>query len=494
MDYEAIRSVVDSYRKSGIQSEAEVSTKFIYPLFKALGYPDELMAQEFPVFGYGGRESLGAKAADFIYFKSIDFSSHRSNTQDNKKWVCDNSLLIVEAKKLRKMPEDMGQAQFYTMWTKSVAYVVTDGVWFRAFFYNSLCSDFVIIDTSIDDLPNTHELKCIEYECLLNLKKSSFIATENLYANIYFDDEQSTIITKDEDLNIPEETISYFRGCLGKNSIGLSNVQVLTRFLNTTDCYLNNDIRYDIPTYMIDFPRHCYDAHIYINNNVFPIVSGQITEFYCAEESRYHFKSDYIEVVIQLVSDRVVAYAIDYHVLDKTVAERIYNFKFVKRILDSQNISIRIENDSSMMISLPNDTTKGMWLGKKHVTSLYNFWYEEMKKLEAIEEYYNIKFNLIHVSGKDEISQLYDAIDFVYDGMNLQENCVVSIPAKNITEDIEIEYPILFEENKQILLESLVIHGIVFKPYRSVLLPCTIKKKKQGIHRIPACCEYKLLE
>ncbi len=61
MDYDLIRSVVEEYQKSVIQSEAEVSTKLIYPLFKALGYPDECMAQEFPVYGYGGRIPLDAK-------------------------------------------------------------------------------------------------------------------------------------------------------------------------------------------------------------------------------------------------------------------------------------------------------------------------------------------------------------------------------------------------------------------------------------------------
>lgn len=48
-----IQNVIEEYFKSEIQSEAEVSSKFIVPLSNALGYPTELMALEFPVYGFG---------------------------------------------------------------------------------------------------------------------------------------------------------------------------------------------------------------------------------------------------------------------------------------------------------------------------------------------------------------------------------------------------------------------------------------------------------
>ena len=65
-----IQNVIDEYFKSEIQSEAEVSSKFIVPLSNALGYPTELMALEFPVYGFGGREKLPAfflLATTFFY-------------------------------------------------------------------------------------------------------------------------------------------------------------------------------------------------------------------------------------------------------------------------------------------------------------------------------------------------------------------------------------------------------------------------------------------
>ena len=69
-----IQAVIDEYRKSGINSEAEVRSKFVVPLIEALGYPSELRAEEFPVYGYAGREKLhenGLKAANATLFDLI---------------------------------------------------------------------------------------------------------------------------------------------------------------------------------------------------------------------------------------------------------------------------------------------------------------------------------------------------------------------------------------------------------------------------------------
>ena len=492
MDYDLIRSVVEEYQKSIIQSEAEVSTKLIYPLFKALGYPDECMAQEFPVYGYGGRTPLDAKAADFLYFKDYSFASHRTNTQANKEWVHDNSLLIVEAKKPGKLLEDKGQAQFYTAWTKSIAYVETDGIEFRAYYYSSIHSDFEIINTTVDKLHNEDSLRYLTYEALMRVKNDSNRKYEKELATA--EDDDFVIITRDEDLHLPDEIIAFYRKCLGKNSSGLSNVQVVARFLNMTDSYLANDMRYGIPEYMIDFPRRAYKARLYIDNSVFPIITGEVTEYYWNEESRYLFESDYIVVGVRLISDQVVSYEVGYHVLDKTVDERINSFQLVKKVLDSDKMTIQIDNSSSMRIALPESNSSDMWISKKYVTEMFNFWYSGMEKLKAIEEYYDIKFNLKYVSGEQELNQLYNAIDFVYDGINLQENCVVTVAANLVKEDMEIEYPIFFEENEEIPLRTLVIQGVEFKPYRSSLLPCTIKRQKKGIIRIPACCEYRVVK
>ena len=72
-DKVAIQSVIDEYRLSDIQSESEVRSKFIVGLSEVLGYSSQFRGEEFPVYGYGGREPLRAKDADFIFFNDILF-------------------------------------------------------------------------------------------------------------------------------------------------------------------------------------------------------------------------------------------------------------------------------------------------------------------------------------------------------------------------------------------------------------------------------------
>lgn len=133
-----IRKIVASYRKSKIQSEAEVRSKLIAPLLEAMGYLPEYRAEEFPVYGYDGQKKLPAKDADYILFDDTGFADHRNRTQSHIKWIQNHSLLVVEAKKPGKMPDELGQAQFYTMWTKAPAYIETDGEDVLGYFYNPI--------------------------------------------------------------------------------------------------------------------------------------------------------------------------------------------------------------------------------------------------------------------------------------------------------------------------------------------------------------------
>lgn len=489
-DTSIIQAIINEYRKSQIQSEAEVRSKFVVPLLEALGYPSELRAEEFLVYGYGGREPLNAKDADFILFTESDFGKHRNNTQKSKKWVQEHSLLIIEAKKPGKMPADLGQAQFYTMWTKAVAYIETDGEYFKGYYLNPISSDMEIIDVEVDKLAKRSELQNFSYKNILTLKEHGMQPSSILDASY-------EIITDDSDLNLPATTIDYMRDCLGKNSNGLTNVQIVSRFLNTTESMLHNDMRYDIPPYMINFPRHQYVAKLYIDNMIFPYMTGQIIEFYRDDEVRYLFESDYIEIIVVYNDGILSDFEIGYRVLDKYVSERIEHFDYVKKCLDSDNVRINIEDNIGIQLLLPTKNPGTMWSRKQHVNEMFDFWLDGLKKLKSIEEYYEIEFKLQYISEPDDLNHLYDAIDIVYAGIMMQQNCVITIPGNLSEGDIEILEPQLFEDTKEIPLPCQIIHNIIFKPYRSAMLPCKAifsGKGQDDIVKIPACCEYKIIE
>ena len=490
-----IRKIVTSYRKSKIQSEAEVRSKLIAPLLEAMGYLPEYRAEEFPVYGYDGQKKLSAKNADYILFDDTGFADHRNRTQSHIKWVQNHSLLVVEAKKPGKMPDELGQAQFYTMWTKAPAYIETDGEDVLGYFYNPIVEDYEMLKVKIDDLPSSDLLQSFSFESLKKVKSDGLHALQainkQLRTQIVYQEE-----TMEEDINLPAEAIAFYRGLLGKNADHLTDMQVICRFLNMTNAILQNDFRYDIPPYMLSIPRYHYNGKLYIDNMVFPLISGEVLEFYWNDVTRYQFESQYIQIIVQYVNDVLTAFEVGYHVLDRQVAERISNFALVKKCLQAQTIQIVIENAAGRMITLPAGDPGDMWTSKKHVCQMQDFWLEGLNKMRAIEEYYNIEFKLRYLANPEEIEEMLDAVDVVYDGICMQQNCEITLPGNLLEEDLIVEEPMLFQENTRIPLKDRVIHGIIFRPLRSAFLPCKAAfagKNENDIVRIPGCCEYQII-
>lgn len=496
MDNLKLQRIVSTYRKSKIQSEEEVRSKLIVPLLEEMGYVSEYRAEEFPVYGYDGRKRLPAKNADFILFDTTEFADNRSRTQKHLRWVQNHSLLVVEAKKPGKMPDELGQAQFYTMWTKAPAYIETDGEDMFGYYYNPTVEDYEMLKIKIDDLPSSKRLHFLSFESVKKVK------TEGLHALISFKDQIKTQIVyqeehMEEDIDLPIETINYYRDLLGKNADHLTDMQVICRFLNMTNAFLQNDFRYDIPPYMLSIPRHYYNGKLYINDMVFPLISGSVMEFYWNDLTKYQFDSEYIQIMAVYVNGVLTGFEVGYHVLDQQVAERISNFALVKKCLQAQTIRIVIENESGQMMTLPAGDPGDMWISKQHVCKMWEFWLEGLNKMRAIEEYYSIEFKLRHLEKPEEIEAMLDAVDVVYDGMCMQQNCEITLPGNLLDEDLIVEEPTLFQENIPIPLEDRVIHGVIFRPIRSAFLPCKAvfaDKNDSDIVRIPGCCEYQIVE
>jgi hypothetical protein len=122
-----LKEIITEYRKSNIQSEAEVRSKLLIPIIDLLGYPTEYRAEEFPVYGWEGRKEIPAKNADYLLFDDVDFANHRDRSKESIDWVQNHSLLIIEAKKPGEMPDVDGQSMYYVQWTKALSYIVCDG-------------------------------------------------------------------------------------------------------------------------------------------------------------------------------------------------------------------------------------------------------------------------------------------------------------------------------------------------------------------------------
>ena len=497
LDNSSIKSVIDEYAKSEIQSEAEVRSKLVVPLLCALGYPSELRAEEFPVYGFGGRNKLPAKNADFLLFSNKEFGAHRRDTQKDKDWVQSHSLLIVEAKKPGEMPDSSGQAQFYTMWTKAVAYMVTDGCEIKAYCYSDISSDYKIIGCSISDLPYVAGFNVLSFDNIQSIKEKGQTALQEYNSLQKSAKYPAYIITDDAELNLPNETLVYIRNALGRNANGLSNVQLVAKYLNATDSFLQNDLRYDIPAYMIDIPRGRYNANLYCNDLIFPLIQGEATVFYCNDDLRYLFENEYLQIAICFRKEKLICFEIGYHVLNRTVSARLACFEMINKCFAAKSLRIAVEDSDHTSILLPTGRPGKLWPEKKDISFMLGFWVSGLSKLKAIEEYYDIEFKLEPISGQDNVLKIYESVDVVYDGLMLNENCKITIPSSAFDDDVVIEEPFLCQENEPIPLQDRVIHGITFRPYRSAFLPCKISLseiKKDDIVRLPGCCEYRVIE
>lgn len=497
LDNSSIKAVIDEYAKSEIQSEAEVRSKLVVPLLCALGYPSELRAEEFPVYGFGGRNKLPAKSADFLLFSNREFGAHRRDTQKDKDWVQSHSLLIVEAKKPGEMPDSSGQAQFYTMWTKAVAYMVTDGCEIKAYCYSDISSDYKIIGCSISDLPYVAGFNVLSFDNIQTIKAKGQTALQEYNSLQKSAKYPAHIITDDAELNLPNETLVYIRNALGRNANGLSNVQLVAKYLNATDSFLQNDLRYDIPAYMIDIPRGRYNANLYCNDLIFPLIQGEATVFYCNDDLRYLFENEYLQIAICFRKEKLICFEIGYHVLNRTVSARLACFEMINKCFAAKSLRIAVEDSDHTSILLPTGRPGKLWTEKKNISFMLGFWVSGLSKLKAIEEYYDIEFKLEPISGQDNVLKIYESVDVVYDGLMLNENCKITIPSSTFDDDVVIEEPFLCQENEPIPLQDRVIHGITFRPYRSAFLPCKISLseiKKDDIVRLPGCCEYRVIE
>ena len=497
-----LETLINEYEKSIIQSEAEVRSKLIVPLLDCLEYPSELRAEEFPVYGFEGSNKIPAKNADFILFTDKTFGSYRTFTQRNIEWVQNHSLLVVEAKKPGEMPEVLGQPVYYTIWTKAVAYLAIDGKYVKGYYYNDITADRQVINCEIRDLSNHKEIWNFSYQNISSIKKNGIAINETDDERIIKEaitkvDSQYEILTSDDDINLPEETLSYMKYALGRNAEGLGKLQLVSRFLNMTDTYLQCKMRYDIPQYMFDIPREIRSAFLYTDDSVMPLIKGEIIKFFWNDYEKFTFSSEYIEAIVIYESKTLIAFEIGFHVLDRQVSARLSNFETVKKCVNANVVRILIEDLDHTNIVLPSGRPGSMWESKPYITARMDFWIAGLEKMRVIENYYDFEFHLKHIEGRDTLNKLYDAIDFVYDGIVMNQNCEITICGGFSDEDLILTEPVLYQKDVKIPLNDQIIHDVIFRPYISALLPGTIHvagTSNNDIIRINACCLYKKID
>lgn len=486
-----LRDLIADFDPDLVQSEAEVRTKLVIPLLQWLGYDASLRAEEFPVYGNEGRKKISAKSADFLLFSSKEFAIHRERRAADIHWVQDHSLLVVEVKKPCEEIDDTGQAHYYSMWTKAPAFLQTNGRQIKGFLLESLIGNRAILDSEIRDLVNNGNLLPFSFQ---NLRASKEKALEKRNREIQ-------IITRDEDLALPQDTISYIKHCMGKNGIGLSNVQLVSRYLRTIDSILENKLSYDVPAFMINIPRIFTKGYVYVQQEIAPIFEGEIWAAQCNGVERVSFSSESLRIEWFLFEGNLNSFSITFRARSSSVTARIKTMELIGKCLFANTIRVhRTDDHREYILPLKDDQKK--WIERKRVVTLFDQWLQELKMLAEIELHYNTKFDLKPVGlGKDvEMQSL--AINAVYDGIKKRQNAQIVVPKEEANEFLqlfghiseEILYTSFKEECASTPIEDKFIQGVQFKADKLFLLPghC-IPQKGTGEVYVNACCEYRMI-
>ena len=475
---DAIKSVVEKYLQCDIRSEQEVRSKLIVPLTEALGYAPNTRGEDFPVYSFVGGKKQPTTFADFIMFSDCDFNKHSNFIFEDIEWIHNHSLLVIETKKPDELPNVQGQAQFYAMWARTLAYIVTDGKRIKGWIYKSGCADELIVDCDIlsfdDQLSRLSEF---EFNTLLQ-EKEDRIANDN-----------SSLITDPSELNLSSAQIQYMKNALGRNAEGIDNLELTSKFLASCDFILQNNIRYGVPDFALDLLRETYEVNLYTDNNILPVDTGILYYSYWEEIDRYQYDSDYIHFEVSFWNKQIIQYKAYYHSLSSKVFERIIGIKKILQTLESNQMKLVNNDDQSKQVVIDKTCMPGVHDEDAEYISLFEFWLNGLEQMKEIEDYYKVVFN---IGEADDIPQLYHDIEMVYNGFHMIENCTLPIPCETLDGDFEITTPTVIREGEIPNMSDKSIFGIVFHPVRTILLPkkYNVSKHKKKME-LSVCCVYK---
>ena len=431
----ALKNIIEKYLRSVIQSEAEVRSKLLVPLIEWLGYPSEYRAEEFPVYGFEASKKLPPKPADFLLFDDQDFAANRKFGEKTIKWVQNHSLLVVEAKKPGEMPEVMGQAQFYTQWTKAVAYIVSDGKTIKGFYHNPISADEILLDCSITNLWQDERIDDFSYKRIKAIKGIDFTKEIEKRINTDLVDKKQSAHDRSE---YPVELINYMRIVLGDSSDGLNASEVVNAYIVKMYCDKGKDSLsrniFGIPEELIKTE----DAFLFIDGSLIPAMNGTVTLYRFLNIRHIIFENYNLFFDFLYTADEIISLLAGFHVQNIQVSTRAYNLLRVKKAFKAKTVTIKSKSGDVLVDNLDVNSFINKSTYCIAQEGILDYWLDKMDQLKTIEEYYDIDFSLRPNLSMKETSELYNAVDVVYNGIAKKRNIYFAEDAEKIFAEIGI--------------------------------------------------------
>ena len=192
-----IKDLLKKIAKDIIRQESEVKTKIIYPILDILRFQRQNIVDEFPVYSNSGRQQMHPKPVDMMVFMLEGANKHFKRNDDDINWVRENSLIAIELKKPdEKIEKAKEQATFYAMWTRTIIYMITNGIDIEIYRLENYNADQLLfrgkimeLDVRWNELYNT-----LNFSNLIRIKKKQLpkpvIISNNYWDEINYEDER----------------------------------------------------------------------------------------------------------------------------------------------------------------------------------------------------------------------------------------------------------------------------------------------------------------
>lgn len=144
-------SCIEGIANAVFSSEEDVRMNVVGPFFCLLGYDNNLRSTETPVRGSYGSTKFPTTNPDVVYFNDTSWCEHLGPSEEDRVWVQDHALLLVEVKKPSKKEEPYLQPEYYAQWLRVPFIVSTNGNDLVIRRYNGYCSFKEILRVKKED-------------------------------------------------------------------------------------------------------------------------------------------------------------------------------------------------------------------------------------------------------------------------------------------------------------------------------------------------------
>ena len=285
-----------------------------------------------------------------------------------------------------------------------------------------------------------------------------------------------SMLTRELLNNADSEDLQYMKKQLGKRLKGdESREEIITFFWAELHMSFQCKKRNGVMPLFQDVIRDVCDATVF-NEESEVIDRVSLAFLYWEEYDVYRIIGEKYLILLVQINRENAAYDILYDFSDlKNVRERLFYLERIKKYTSANEIRVvgKGQNQYTVLIDFKKD--KGNWAEQ---IIIIQYWNDLMKKIELIENYYDVKFLLPEKLSESE----KNVINILINSIEKKASIILPGITMDFFREIEIEFPYCLDDeacdetgsDDVDGIDDLVLLGHVFQPVKQYLVPCEL--------------------